>query len=84
MFYVFFYICVNISKTNYNTVNDKMDNKERPKCSYCNSDKVIPIVYGYPTSKDFQEYERGEIKLGGCISSGLKPNWHCNNCDRSF
>ncbi|KYC46492.1 MAG: hypothetical protein AMQ74_01810 [Candidatus Methanofastidiosum methylothiophilum] len=62
-----------------------MDKKEHPKCINCNSNShVIPIVYGYPTSKDFQDYERGDLKLGGIITSGQQFKWFCKKCDRNF
>ena len=34
-------------------------------CEKCR-DKVVPIVYGYPSPETFKKAERGEIKLGGC------------------
>ncbi len=36
------------------------------KCPKCNSDKVIPILYGYPSGDMLKKAEMGEIKLGGC------------------
>ena len=61
-----------------------MNEKVNPKCSYCNSKDVIPIFYGYPTSKDYQEYERGNLKFGESIILGPKPSWHCKKCGKSF
>ncbi|HII94339.1 MAG TPA: hypothetical protein HA367_01145 [Candidatus Methanofastidiosum sp.] len=61
-----------------------MSEKENPVCIYCNSKKVIPIFYGYPTSKDYQEYEKGNLKFGETLVFGPKPNWHCKKCGRSF
>ncbi|KYC51470.1 MAG: hypothetical protein APG12_00134 [Candidatus Methanofastidiosum methylothiophilum] len=86
MFYLFFYIFLNIGKAIIKFAGDlvKMDQKESPLCSYCNSKKVIPIFYGYPTSRDYQEYERGNLKFGESIILGPKPDWHCKKCDKSF
>ncbi len=57
--------------------------KEIQKCGKCGSEKVVPIFYGYPTSKEYNEYEKGEIELGG-LTSGLRPKWHCKKCKNRF
>ena len=61
-----------------------MMEKENPVCNYCSSKKVIPIFYRYPTSKDYQEYEKGNLKFGENIFLGPRPKWHCKKCGKSF
>lgn len=53
----------------------------RPKCPECDSTSVVPIVYGMPGGKMVEQYERGEIVLGGCCISGDDPRWHCEGCN---
>jgi hypothetical protein len=61
-----------------------MAEKEVPLCIYCNSNRVIPIFYGYPTSKDYQEYEKENLIFGQSITLGPKYNWYCKKCGKSF
>lgn len=37
------------------------------KCPRCNSNKVVFMIYGYPTVDLFVKERRGEIKISGCI-----------------
>lgn len=37
--------------------------------------KVVPYLLGYPSREMFEAEERGEVMLGGCISSGNDPRW---------
>ena len=56
----------------------------KTKCPKCNSEKVIPIVYGLP-SYDLGEKElRGEVMLGGCLVSLESPKWYCKNCGNKW
>jgi len=50
-------------------------------CPVCNS-HVVRIVYGYPTDETFQEADRGEVRLGGCVVTGPNmANSACTACD---
>ena len=49
-----------------------------PKCQ----NKLVNIVYGFPASDLFEQEEREEIYLGGCMPSGAK--YHCFKCDTDF
>ena len=55
-------------------------------CPYCGSDRVIPIVYGYPSMETFEEADKGNIKLGGCVVSmdGSDYIAYCKDCDASW
>ena len=55
-----------------------MDNTNQPiicvlseikVCEKCRN-KVLPIVYGYPSPETFEKAERGELILGGCCING--------------
>ena len=54
-------------------------------CPNCDSDKVIPIVYGFPTEETFERERNGELITGGCtIYDGLSPKWHCKRCGQEW
>ena len=52
------------------------------KCPKCASDNVVPIIYGLPAGELFEQSDRGEIKLGGCMI--LPEKWHCKDCGHDF
>jgi len=54
------------------------------RCPKCNSDKVIPIVYGLPGADLGEKERRGEIKLGGCLISPKNPKWYCKDCGNKW
>ena len=53
-------------------------------CPYCNSKDVAKIVYGYPSGDMIMQEAVGKIKLGGCIITGIDPEYFCNNCEREW
>ena len=53
-------------------------------CPFCMSINVMPIIYGYPSSDMIERYEKGLIKLGGCVVREGSPQWYCKDCDREF
>ncbi len=54
------------------------------RCPKCGSDRVVPILYGYPIGPMVDAVERGEAVLGGCLMSGNDPMKFCLNCETSF
>jgi hypothetical protein len=53
-------------------------NRKDKTCQLCGKgDKVIPVVYGYPSKKGLRLSKRGKIALGGCIVSDCDPQWYC-------
>lgn len=50
-------------------------------CPKCGSEKVVNILYGYPTHKGNLEAAAGRIILGGCVLSGNDPRWGCIDCN---
>ena len=53
--------------------------KTCPKCQH--KDSIVKIQYGYPGHEIFEKYEKGEIKLGGCMATDVDPDYHCNKCN---
>ena len=55
-------------------------------CPKCNSENIIPIIYGYPTSEMFEASDKNECILGGCCiaadedSEKLLDKYHCSDC----
>jgi 4-hydroxy-3-methylbut-2-en-1-yl diphosphate synthase IspG/GcpE len=55
------------------------------KCPMCGKeDQVIPIQYGEPTAKAYEEEREGQLILGGCIVTGVSPDWYCKRDDLEF
>ena len=52
--------------------------KKEKKCPKCNSRNIVPITYGYPSSKGIKESEEGNIILGGCCVED--KNDYCKDC----
>ena len=50
------------------------------KCPICNSNNLIPIIYGMPGMDLVERENNGEIKLGGCIVMSDSPKWYCKDC----
>ena len=59
--------------------------RDGKKCPECNDEgSIVEIAYGYPGAEMIEKYEKGEIKLGGCMVSEDNPDWHCNKCDHEW
>ncbi len=59
--------------------------KSKSKCPKCSKkDKVVPIVYGYPSEKMLVKMKKGKIHLGGCMVSGCDPKWFCKRDETEF
>jgi hypothetical protein len=54
------------------------------KCPKNHSDRLIPIVYGFPSEKMMKASKKGKIILGGCVVTGCDPKWHCKKHNISF
>ena len=55
------------------------------KCPICHkSDQVIPIIYGMPGKALQKKYEKGKVKLGGCIIMEDNPQWFCKRDEKKF
>ena len=61
-----------------------MGRDQKQKCPSCNTNNVVPIVYGMPGSDLEEQEQRGEIILGGCIVTDNDPELYCKDCGREF
>ncbi len=61
-----------------------MEQRFVPPCPQCGSQRVVPIVYGYPAPETARRAEAGEIRLGGCCITDHDPTWHCEDCDYAW
>ncbi len=53
-------------------------------CPICGkTDKVVPVIYGYPSKKGIRQSKRGKIALGGCLMTDCDPQWYCKR-DKEF
>jgi hypothetical protein len=50
------------------------------QCPSCGADKVIPILYGYPSSGAIAAAREGKTVLGGSITTDNDPSWECTGC----
>jgi ribosomal protein L37AE/L43A len=50
------------------------------KCPKCGSTKVVKIIYGDQSYKEFLEEEAGKIIFGGSIMKKNDPSWACVDC----
>lgn len=55
---------------------------EAPSCPYCESSRVLPIVFGLPMPELELQAERNEVVLGGdlCWCDDRDPEWQCIEC----
>lgn len=56
-------------------------------CPKCGSKNIIPIMYGYPAPEAFEESEKGNIKLGGCVIEsvdGYTVDRYCKDCEQEW
>ena len=67
-----------------NQIQSQVILKHCPKEAKDHSNRIIPIVYGEPTSTSLKKAEQGIIKLGGCIVDIHSPRWHCKKHDIDF
>lgn len=52
-----------------------------PNCATCGL-PMVPIVYGFPTEETFEEADKGNVVLGGCIIDFDDPQWACLLCKK--
>ena len=58
--------------------------KNVPRCPGCQSDEVIPIVYGMPSEELLARQSEGRVIIGGsCVSFG-NPRWFCKKCGKKW
>ncbi|HUP17107.1 MAG TPA: hypothetical protein VM848_13785 [Acidimicrobiia bacterium] len=50
------------------------------KCPNCGEQRLVPIVYGYPSESLLERWREGVVELGGCMVSDFNPPLHCKSC----
>jgi len=53
-------------------------------CPSCKAAKLVPIVFGLPSSELAAIEELHEIVLGGCVVTGDDPTLECLGCATQF
>ena len=53
-------------------------------CPKCQQKAGVNIGYGYPGIEQFEQAERQEIVLGGCIWVENQPERHCISCEHEW
>lgn len=61
--------------------SNKNSKNKRLTCPKCASNKIIDILYGYPTEETLRSWQNKEIELGGCIIGKEKPTKKCTKCN---
>jgi hypothetical protein len=51
-----------------------------PPCPHCGSTDAVRISYGLPTVESFENSERGDFRLGGCVIGAESPDYECGTC----
>lgn len=65
-------------------LKNKREDKKSPVCPRCKSKNVIPIFYGYPSTRMMKRAEQGEILLGGCNVLKDSPELFCKDCENKW
>ena len=50
------------------------------RCPRCNSDEVVPILYGMPSPEMVEESRAGRVALGAREAWPEAPDWRCVVC----
>ncbi len=53
-------------------------------CPRCHSTRIIPILYGLPSSQASACAEQGDFLLGGQVIEADSPWWACQFCYNRF
>jgi hypothetical protein len=53
-------------------------------CPACSSARVIPILYGSPSSDMIAAYAAGLAAIGGVVARDGAPRWACRDCDHRW
>jgi len=57
--------------------------RNKVKCPICN-EKMVEIVYGFPSIETANLAEQRMVFIGGCCISEDSPDYHCYKCRKSF
>ncbi|MGY1986914.1 hypothetical protein ACI792_11870 [Blastococcus sp. SYSU DS0669] len=53
-------------------------------CPGCGREDSVPLVYGLPGGDLFEQAERGQVALGGCLVPGEMEAFLCRSCDMAW
>lgn len=53
-------------------------------CPKCKNKSGVTISYGYPSDEQWEQAERNEIVLGGCILVEGGPDRQCLSCSNQW
>ena len=54
------------------------------QCLSCGNDKLVPILYGMPSSDAKVLEDEKLIYIGGCCIEDDSPNWYCMKCKKAI
>ena len=54
------------------------------KCPKCQSERVVPIVYGFPSDEMLELIASGEVEPGGCCVQLGQPQFTCRECGHDW
>ena len=57
---------------------------QRFKCPECKQKSGVNIIYGFPNDVAFQQAERSEVALGGCMQEIGAPDRQCLSCGHQW
>ena len=61
-----------------------MERTTPSRCPRCNSDEVIPILYGTPSPEMVEESRAGRVALAGRMVWPEAPDWRCVVCGHEW
>jgi ribosomal protein L37AE/L43A len=61
-----------------------MIEKPQLNCPNCGSDRVMPIVYGFPSPALLDMAMQRFIAIGGCTVDGSESLWACDTCHHEW
>jgi hypothetical protein len=53
-------------------------------CPACGSPRVIPVLYGSPTSDLIAADAAGQVAIGGARAADGSARWECRDCDHRW
>lgn len=58
--------------------------KKKICCPFCESEEIIPIIYGLPGVELLEAAERGDVELGGCEVYYANEKHFCRECEKKW
>lgn len=61
-----------------------MTQRPQLECPNCGSDRVLPLVYGFPGEELLDMATQGFVALGGGTMDGNESTWSCRSCHHKW